>query len=43
MKKNKNKKYGRDRYRNISEDKKQKLKEHQKNYRKTKNEARTGL
>ena len=43
MKKNKNRKYGRDIYRNISDDKKQKLKEYQKNYRKTKSEARTGL
>ena len=41
--KNNKRKYGTDRYHNMSDDKKQKLKEYQKNYQKTKNEARTGL
>ena len=35
--KNKKGQYGRNRYRDISKEKQQKLKEHQKNYRKTKN------
>ena len=34
--KNKKREYGRNRYHNMSEEKKQKLKEHQKNYPKTK-------
>ena len=33
----KKKEYGKNRYQNISEEKKQKLKEHQKNYRGSKN------
>ena len=40
--KNNKRKYGTNRY-HMSHDKKQKLKEYQKNYHKTKNEARTGL
>ena len=35
--KNKKREYGRNRYQNMSEEKKQKLKEYQKNYREAKN------
>ena len=36
-KKNKKREYGKNRYHNISEEKKQRLKEYQKNYREAKN------